>query len=134
VPCPTVIEPEGRQTLRDKPVWVYRYKSPAEGCLHYLYSGYQRFYSAFTGRMFFDESTLEMVRFEEKAMGLPAAFPFTQADKEVDWDHVRVGDMTYLLPVSAKFTARFFQEDAWLVKIEYKNHRHYEASSSITFQ
>ena len=49
------------------------------------------------------------------------------------WDYVKIGDATYLLPISAEFVARRLDGSAGRVRVEYKNHRHFEAATSVTF-
>jgi hypothetical protein len=49
------------------------------------------------------------------------------------WDYVKIGDATYLLPVSFEFVGRRSDGEATRVSVEYKNHRHFEAAASVTF-
>jgi hypothetical protein len=46
---------------------------------------------------------------------------------------VKIGDATYLLPISAEFVARRSNGSAGRVLVEYKNHRHFEAATNVTF-
>jgi hypothetical protein len=46
---------------------------------------------------------------------------------------VKIGDSTFLLPVGAEIVA-LNASGAWSrVTVEYKNHRHFEASTNVTF-
>jgi hypothetical protein len=47
---------------------------------------------------------------------------------------VKIGDAFHLLPVSADLIWRMPTGALYRVAIEYKNHRHFEASANLTFQ
>ncbi len=49
------------------------------------------------------------------------------------WDYVKISDATCLLPISAEFEARESDGAVERVLVEYKNHRHFEAATSVTF-
>jgi hypothetical protein len=129
----TTFEPEGPQSTGGKTVWLYRYSSPPDGCFGYFDSLYQRFFPARTGRVMVDASTGELLRLEQKVTGFPSEFPFVEFDKEIAWDNVTIGDTSYLLPVATNFLVQV-QGTEWTVKAEYKNHRHFEASSRINYR
>ena len=46
---------------------------------------------------------------------------------------MKIGDATYLLPISAEFGARRSDGSAGRVLVEYKNHRHFDVATSVTF-
>jgi hypothetical protein len=131
--CPTSFEFERREQLNGKQVWVYRYRAQADGCFGHFHSEYQRYYPELAGRVFIDGQTGSMVRYEESAVGFPTAFLFQQAEKEIVWGERRIGEESYLLPVSARFQVQFTKGDAWSVDVDYENHRHFEVSSTLSF-
>jgi hypothetical protein len=45
---------------------------------------------------------------------------------------LEIGDATYV-PISAEFAARQSDGSAGRVLVEYENHRHFEAATSVTF-
>jgi len=132
--CLVTFESQGPEPTPGRQAWGYQYEAPADGCFGWYDSGYQRYFPAFSGRIIVDGATGRLVRFEQKALGFPQAFPDRQAEKIVVWDDIEIGGSSYLLPVSATYLTEFSDGDAWWVKVQYRNHRHFEASSNITFR
>jgi hypothetical protein len=131
--CPTTIEYEGRAELRGKQLLKYRFSSPPDGCFAPFYVDYQRYNPARTGHVFIDDSGGNVIQLGEEASGFPAAFEIAQRKEEVSWDYVRIGGTDHLLPVAATFVVLFSSGTWWRVEVQYTNHRHFEASTNITF-
>jgi hypothetical protein len=69
---------------------------------------------------------------EYETTGTPTEF--SGEDKVVlSWDFVKIGDASYLLPVAADYVFAFSSGDMWHIVVQYKNHRHFEASTNVTF-
>jgi hypothetical protein len=98
-----------------------------------FYFEYERYNPARTGHVFLDDSGGQVVRLEEEAVGFPAEFEFAQRKEQVSWDYIRIGDTSHLLPVGANFVVVYSSGTRWRVEVEYKNHRHFEASTDLTF-
>jgi hypothetical protein len=130
--CPTTFEPEGRVSEGGKSLSAVRYSSPPDGC-EFFWQDYQQFYPGKTGRILLDEREENVIRFETNSQVFPKAFPISASEKQVSWDFVRIGDATHLLPVSADITIVLSTGEMKLARHEYKNHRHFEAASTITF-
>ena len=130
--CPTTFEPEGNVMEGDKSLSVVRYSSPPDGCEFY-WQNYQQFYPGKTGRILMDETEANVIRLETKSKGFPKAFPISAVEKQVSWDFVKIGDAAHLLPVSAQIMVVLSTGERKLAKHEYKNHRHFEAATNITF-
>jgi len=131
--CPTSIEYQGRADVRGKPVLEYRFNSPPDGCFGDFYFEYQRYNPARTGHIFIDDPGSHVIQLEEEAEGFPAGFEFAHRTEEVSWDYVKIGDATHLLPVGATFVVFYSSGNRYRVEVEYKNHRHFEASTNVTF-
>jgi hypothetical protein len=131
--CPTTIEYEGHSEARGRQLAEYRFQSPPDGCFVNFYFEYERYNPARTGHVFLDDSGGQVVRLEEEAVGFPAEFEFAQRKEQVSWDYIRIGDTSHLLPVGANFVVVYSSGTRWRVEVEYKNHRHFEASTDLTF-
>jgi hypothetical protein len=129
----TTFEPEARVTEGGKSVSVVRYNSPPDGC-GFLLSVYQQFYQGMTGRIWLDEPEENVIRLEEDSRVFPKDFSISAEESRTSWDFVKIGDATHLLPVSADITFTMSDGGMTLTRCEYKNHRHFEAASRITFQ
>ncbi|HKA01035.1 MAG TPA: hypothetical protein VKE70_31195, partial [Candidatus Solibacter sp.] len=132
--CPTRIQFERREALGGKPLLVYGYSSPPDGCFSFLAVGGNRYNAARIGRAWVSETGGNLLRFEEEAAGFPADFGFDYRKQIVSWDRVKIGDATHLVPVAADFVWLASNGELWHVEIQYRNHRRFEASSSVTFR
>jgi hypothetical protein len=57
-----------------------------------------------------------------------------QRNEIVAFEYVKIGDASYLLPVSAEFSWRYLSAKPRRIVITYKNYRHFEASTKIAFE
>jgi hypothetical protein len=87
-----------------------------------------------TGRIWLDEPEENVIRLEEDSRVFPKDFSISAEESRTSWDFVKIGDATHLLPVSADITFTMSDGGMTLTRCEYKNHRHFEAASRITFQ
>ncbi len=137
VQCPTTIEYTGHAELRGKQLLKYRFSSPPDGCFRPFYFEYQRYNPARTGDVFIDDGVNDqgggVIQMDEEASGFPVEFEFAERDEQVSWDYVKIGEGSHLLPVGATFVVRYFSGKRWRVDVEFKNHRHFETSTNITF-
>ena len=137
--CPTRIEYDGRDEVRGKPVVAYRFSSPPNGCFGYfsIKSGFlsamKRYNPAQTGRFLVDEPEGNVIQFKQEAHEFPKGFDADAWAQTITWDYVKTGDGTYLLPVAVDMLGGFTKGELWHVTVEYKNHRHFKASTSVTF-
>ena len=83
------------------------------------------------GYVFINEGNV--IQLDEEASGFPAGFDFAQRNEEVSWDFVKIGDASHLLPVAANFVVLYSSGKRWRVEVQYKNHRHFEAATNVTF-
>ncbi len=131
--CPTVMEADGPAEVRGKQLFKYRFSSPPDGCFRPFYFEYQRYNPARSGHIFIDVTGGNVIRLEEQAGGFPVEFEFAERNEEISWDYVKIGNASHLLPVAANFLVQYSSGDRWRVEVEYKNHRHFESSTNVTF-
>jgi hypothetical protein len=131
--CPTSIEADGIAEVHGKRLLKYKFRSPADGCFGPFYLEYQRYNPARTGHVFIDATGGNVIKLDEEASGFPPGFDLAQRNEEVSWDYVKIGDASHLLPVGANFLILYYSGIRWRIEVEYKNHRHFESSSNITF-
>jgi hypothetical protein len=131
--CPTTIEYEGRSKADGRQLLEYRFRSPVDGCFPFLYFTYQRYNPARTGRVFIDDPGGSVIQVDDEASGFPADFEFAGREEHIFWDYVKIGDNSHLLPVRANFLVAYSEGTRYRVEVEYRNHRHFESSTNITF-
>ena len=68
-----------------------------------------------------------------KSEWIPKGFGLRAFQQTIVWDYIKIGDASYALPVTLDFYLDLFG-DPWHVSFEYKNHRRFEAGTSITFK
>jgi len=132
--CPTTIEYQGRSTAGGRQLLEYRFSSPVDGCFPFLYFAYQRYNPARTGRVFVDDPGGSVIQIDDEVGGFPADFEFAGREEHIFWDYVKIGEHSHLLPVRANFLVVYSDGTRYRVEVEYKNHRHFEASTSVTFR
>jgi hypothetical protein len=137
--CAVTIEFEGREQLRGKQLLSYRYHAPPDSCFIPFSVGSaffrpKHYNPARTGRFLIDDPGGNVIYFEELASEFPKGFGLDPWKATSSWDYVRIGDSSHLLPVAAEVFGGFTKADMWHVVVEYKNHRRFEAATSITFK
>lgn len=131
--CPGTIEYRGRSKVAKRPVLEYDFRAPVDGCFPFFFFEYQRYNPARTGRFSIDESTGNVIQVDERATGFPAEIQFAERAEHVTWDYVKIAGDAHLLPVRANFLVRYNDGTRYRIDVEYKNHRHFETSTSVTF-
>jgi hypothetical protein len=131
--CPTTIQYLGHARVREKDLLKFGFHSPADGCFAFLYADNRQFNPPRNGHVFIDDASGNILQLDEEATGFPADFDLARRDEEVSWDYVKIGSASHLLPVAANFVILYSSGARTRIEVEYKNHRHFEASSEITF-
>jgi hypothetical protein len=131
--CPNTFDFEDSEEARGKRVLAFRFRSPPDGCFGYSVMGGKRYIPARTGRVLVEDPGGKMIQYEEEAIGFPRGFGIDSMREVTRWDDVRVGDASYLLPVAVDLFMGLSSGESWHVSEEYKNHRHFEAATTLTF-
>ena len=131
--CSTTLEYQGLAAIHGKRLLKYQFTSPAEGCFVFLYFDNKQANPPRTGHVFIDDATGNVMQFDEEAAGFPADFGLKQRNEEVSWAKVTIGEADHLLPVAASFLIHYASGASARIEVEYKNHRHFEASSTVAF-
>jgi len=131
--CANTFELAGHETLRGKRVTVYSFQSPVDGCFGPGTLGYRQYDAARTGRILVEDLGGNVIQMEFEVIQTPGIT--SGNDKEVyTWDDVTIGDASHLLPVAADYVYPWPNGDSWHVTVQYKNHRHFEAATTVKFQ
>ena len=131
--CPTTLEFQGRSNAGGRQLLEYRFHSPVDGCFPFLYFTYQRYNPARSGSVFIDDPSGSVIQVDDQSEEFPADFEFAGREEHIFWDYVKIGDTAHLLPVRVNFLVTYSSGTRYRVEVEYKNHRHFEASSNVTF-
>ena len=131
--CANTFEFAGREEFRGKPVTVYRFSAPLDGCFGPDTFGYEQYAPAKTGRILVDEASADVIEMEYKDVGTPPELG-SGVERSNSWDYAKIGDASYLLPVATDFVWTNPKAVVWHVVAQFKNHRHFETSTGITFK
>ncbi len=123
-----------RASLRRQPVLVFGYRVPASSSrLKIEYNPGAKVYTpAYTGSLFIDPETHEVLRATMQAERIPSSFPIQAATTQLDFARQNLAGQEYLLPVSAVVDMREGRRVS-RNDIEFRNYRKYSAASAITF-
>jgi hypothetical protein len=133
-PCPTTIQYQDSSKASGRQLLEYRFQSPVDGCFPFLYFAYQRYNPARSGHVVIDDPAGNVIQVDDEASDFPADFEFARREEHMFWDYVKIGETSHLLPVRANFLVVYSDGTRYRVEVEYKNHRHFEASTKITFK
>jgi hypothetical protein len=133
--CHTTVDFAGTEGVSGSDLLVYLFRSPPNGCLPLnRFGGPKNVYNpARTGRILLNAGRGNIVRYEEESFGYPEQFGMDRYTVTESWGDVRIGDSSFLLPVSTECVVRRSDGSAGKVSVEYKNHRHFEAATSVDF-
>jgi hypothetical protein len=131
--CPTEVALEGRREALGKQLLAYVFTSPPDGCFGTARWGGKHYNAAVTGRVLVEDPGGSMIQYEEETIGYPKWFAVQSFQQTILWDSIKIGEASYLLPVSLDFFVGFDSGDEWRVNVEYKNHRRFEADTNVTF-
>jgi hypothetical protein len=131
--CPTKLDYQGRSKHGGRLLLDYRFSTAVDSCFPFFFFDYQRFNPARTGHVFIDDPAGNIMQLDEEAKGFPKEIQFAERNEHISWDYVKIGEDTHLLPVRANFLVRYYDGTRYRIEVEYKNHRHFEATSNITF-
>jgi hypothetical protein len=131
--CSTTLDPQRFVTINGKRLLKIRFSAPAGGCFAFLYLDNRQANPPRSGHVLIDDATGNVMQYDEEAAGFPADFGMTQRNEEVTWANVTIGDSPHLLPMTASFLVRYASGAQARIEVEYRNHRHFEASSTIAF-
>ena len=102
----TTFKPAGKEKLGMKQTLIYDFRVPvATSKLTIASDGVQPIVAGYSGSVWIDVETKQVLRIEQAADDLPAGFPVTQAETTVDYDMVKLRgiDVEWLLPTHAEF-------------------------------
>lgn len=89
---------------------------------------------SYSGTVWIDKDTHNVMRIEETTGPLPASFPFDKAETVVEYSFVRIDGKTFPLPVHSEIlTCQRGSSSCTKNEINFQNYRKFTADSTITF-
>lgn len=126
---------EAEDTVNGTPARRYSFHATRAESDWTIMSEYQFIVPAYSGRLWFDRDSNAVLRVERHAEDIPAAFPLTSVDTEVNFGLVHLGPSeTYVLPVHAETRACFREKQECSRKtIDFRDYKKFTGESTIIF-
>jgi hypothetical protein len=123
------------ETLGGRPVYTYNFRVLQENSNWDIYApDGSKATPAFTGTIFIDKETFNIMRIEEQTGPMPSNFPFDKAESVVEYSFVRIDNKSYTLPVHSEvLTCQRGSSACTKNEINFQNYRKFTADSTITF-
>jgi hypothetical protein len=131
--CPTKIEFAGREEAGGKPILMYFFSSPPDACFGAVVHNGNRFVPGVMGRILVDATKGAAIRCEWEGSDFPEKFACDRVTMTDSWAYVAIGGSSYLVPISTEAVLRMSDGSMARMTTEYTNHRHFEASTNLTF-
>jgi hypothetical protein len=132
--CPTELAFDGHAEVRGKQLLAYVFTSPPDGCFGTANWGRKHYTPAVTGRVLLENPDGAMIQYQEEDGDFPKGFGVQSFRQTITWESIQIAGAPYLLPVTTDFYVGFASGDPWRISVEYKNHRRFEAATSVTFK
>ncbi len=117
------------------PASIYDFKVALPNSDWFIKVGAQALKPAYSGSVWIDRSTAEVRRIEMQADKIPQDFPLDTVQWAVDYDVVRLGTASFLLPVHAENLS--CQRGTTLCSknsVDFRDYHKYSGESTITFK
>ena len=89
---------------------------------------------AYSGTVWIDKATFNVMRIEEQTGPLPSSFPFDKAETVVEYGFVNIDGKTYPLPIHSEIlTCQRGSSTCTKNEIRFQNYRKFATDSNITF-
>jgi hypothetical protein len=96
-------------------------------------AGSQMILPAYTGKIWIDRKSGNVVRIEMKAVDIPPSFPFQRVEAEVDYGPVELPTGRYFLPARAENMSCNDPKSCSRNVIEFRNYHKYTGESTISY-
>ena len=113
---------------------IYDFKVALRNSDWQIRVGGQNLRPAYSGSVWIDKGTGHVFRIEMQADNIPQDFPFDSVQSAVDYDKVKLGTSSFLLPIHAENLA--CQRGTTICSknaIDFRNYHKYSGESTITF-
>ena len=121
-------------TIRDSPAAIYDFKVALPNSNWFTKIGGQGLRPAYSGSVWIERSTAQVRRIEMQADNIPQDFPLDTVQWAVDYENVRLGTASFLLPVHAENLA-CWRGSPMCTKneVDFRDYHKYSGESTITF-
>jgi hypothetical protein len=121
-------------TVGQSPAAIYDFKVLLHNSDWFVKVGGQSLRPAYSGSVWIDRSTAQVRRIEMQADNIPKDFPLDSVQWAVDYDDVRLGTASFLLPVHAEnLSCQRGSTICTKNAVDFRDYHKYSGESTITF-
>jgi hypothetical protein len=121
-------------TVGQSPAAIYDFKVLLPNSDWFVKIGGQSLRPAYSGSVWIDRSTAQVRRIEMQADNIPQDFPLDSVQWAVDYDSVRLGTASFLLPVHAEnLSCQRGSTVCTKNAVDFRDYHKYSGESTITF-
>jgi hypothetical protein len=121
-------------TVGQSPAAIYDFKVLLPNSDWFVKIGGQSLRPAYSGSVWIDRSTAQVRRIEMQADNIPQDFPLDSLQWAVDYDSVRLGTASFLLPVHAEnLSCQRGSTVCTKNAVDFRDYHKYSGESTITF-
>jgi hypothetical protein len=120
--------------IGDNEVAIYTFKVALANSDWNIIMGGQDLAPAYSGKIWVDKKTAQILRFEQQADNIPKDFPEDIVMTAVDYESIAINGQKFLLPVHAEnLGCERGSSNCSKNVIEFRNYHKYEGEGSVTF-
>jgi hypothetical protein len=124
----------GSATVSNRNARVYDFTVEQPNSHWHVFVPGQSYRPAYKGKIWIDRETARVLRVEMQTRNMPREFPLDTVESATDYEFVRLGEGTFLLPVHSE-TLNCVRGTTQCSRnvIEFRNYKKFGAESNITF-
>jgi hypothetical protein len=126
--------PRGSTSIFQRSAMLYDFTVEQQNSHWQIRTQQEQYYPAYQGTMWIDKETARILRIEMQASKIPAAFPLDKVESAVDYNFVKIGPSSFLLPVHADvLSCERGSRQCSRNAIDFRNYKKFGADSNVTF-
>jgi hypothetical protein len=127
-------KPRGSTTLFQRSAMLFDFTVEQQNSHWTIRTQQEQYLPGYQGTLWIDKETTRVLRVEMQARKIPTAFPLDKVESAVDYNFVKIGTQSVLLPVHADVLScergsRQCSHNA----IDFRNYKKFGAESNVTF-
>ncbi len=127
-------KPKGSTTIFQRSAMLFDFTVEQPNSHWTIRTQQEQYLPAYQGTLWIDKETARILRIEMQARKIPSAFPLDRVESAVDYNFVKIGTASVLLPVHADVLScergsRQCSHNA----IDFRNYKKFGAESNVTF-
>jgi hypothetical protein len=121
-------------TLRGKRMYVFSFKIQQEYSKYSILHGPSKreIISGYHGLIYADRDTKAVMRLKVDCDTIPVDFPIQNVGLDLNYDHIKIGEQEFLLPLKSELRSREGKYLSWN-EVEFRLYRKYGTESTIQF-